>query len=153
MASTNSGGGIGTSINSQITEITTALLGEPKAQVCMPAGKLFIQRKETDMKNINSQDFVDLKARTNEEISRALDKLADQVWYNRHLNLESEIEQCIKTVDPKIWKQALRAAEKVRANYPDSELGPFTDFEWGMLNGKLSALRWILGEDWDVLDT
>jgi hypothetical protein len=26
-------------------------------------------------------------------------------------------------------------------------------FEWGMINGKLSALRWVLGEDWDELYT
>jgi hypothetical protein len=27
------------------------------------------------------------------------------------------------------------------------------DFDWGMWNGKLSALRWVLGSDWDFLDT
>jgi hypothetical protein len=32
--------------------------------------------------------------------------------------------------------------------------GPWTDFEIlsdGMMNGKLSALRWALGDEWDML--
>ncbi len=27
------------------------------------------------------------------------------------------------------------------------------DFEWGVLNGKLKTLRWVLGEDWGNLDS
>lgn len=34
-----------------------------------------------------------------------------------------------------------------------TELGPWSDFEWGMVNGKLSAIRWGLGDEWDMLDT
>jgi hypothetical protein len=32
-------------------------------------------------------------------------------------------------------------------------LGPWDNFEWGMLNGKLSAVRWVSGDDWDMLNT
>jgi len=37
--------------------------------------------------------------------------------------------------------------------YGRDALGPYPTFDWGMMNGKLSALRWALGEDWDMLDT
>jgi hypothetical protein len=33
-----------------------------------------------------------------------------------------------------------------------SEKG-YSKFEWGMINGKLSALRWVFGEDRDELYT
>ena len=105
------------------------------------------------MKTTITNDFVDFDTRAKEEISHALDKLIDQVWYNRHLNLKINLERGVETVDPKIWEGALQAAEKVSAKYPASDLGPWTDFEWGMINGKLSAIRWVLGDDWDDLDT
>jgi hypothetical protein len=35
---------------------------------------------------------------------------------------------------------------KIRNYYKDN-------FGWGMLNGKLSALRWVMGDEWDMLDT
>lgn len=52
-----------------------------------------------------------------------------------------------------IWNGALKAARATKKQLGKESVGPWTDFEWGMLNGKLSALRWMLGEDWDMLDT
>lgn len=103
------------------------------------------------------------------EITDAIDLLFHQVWYNRHWNLRHKIEiGDIKIVDhhdysdgnyrsdiitKDIWEGALRAAEKTEEEYGIDNLGPWDDFEWGMINGKLSALRWVLGDEWDMLDT
>ena len=51
------------------------------------------------------------------------------------------------------WEGALRAARRTEEEVGRDQLGPWSDFEWGILNGKLSALRWVLGEEWDMLDT
>lgn len=50
-------------------------------------------------------------------------------------------------------EEAKRAAEAIGLELGEEKLGPYTDFEWGELNGKLSALRWVLGEEWDSLHT
>ena len=52
-----------------------------------------------------------------------------------------------------IWRDALKSAKKIEDKYGLENLGPWDDFEWGMINGKLSALRWLTGFEWDMLDT
>ncbi|MEY8522122.1 hypothetical protein AALA90_03745 [Lachnospiraceae bacterium 38-10] len=47
----------------------------------------------------------------------------------------------------------MESARKVIEKYGEENLGPYSDFKWGMLNGKLSALRWVLGCEWDMMDT
>lgn len=98
------------------------------------------------------------------EILESMDELTDKIWYNRHCNRAYGIETGEIKLIPDgterydndvihegIWAGALAAAKKVEEKYEDT--GPWDDFEWGMLNGKLSALRWVLGEEWDNLDT
>jgi hypothetical protein len=98
------------------------------------------------------------------EILEAMDELTDKIWYNRHCNRAHWIEKGKIKIIPdgtdrydndvihqSIWEGAVAATEAIKAKYEDT--GPWDDFEWGMLNGKLSALRWVLGDDWDNLDT
>ncbi|HSY47749.1 MAG TPA: PIN domain-containing protein [Thermoanaerobaculia bacterium] len=103
------------------------------------------------------------------EILEAEDLLFHQVWYNRHWSLRIGIEEGkIKIVDKEtfprppgaprtiqrdVWRGALKAARSVERRYGKKKLGPWDDFEWGMINGKLSALRWAMGDEWDMLDT
>ena len=104
------------------------------------------------------------------EIVEAEHLLFRQVWYNRHLNFMYEIETGKVKVVKEVGKtkkgyyrqdqitqgtldSALAAGERTRREVGEENLGPWTDFEWGMLNGKLSALRWVTGSEWDFLDT
>lgn len=43
------------------------------------------------------------------------------------------------------FEGAIKSAKQVKETYED--VGPWNDFEWGMINGKLSALRWVLGDE------
>lgn len=98
------------------------------------------------------------------EILDAMDELVDKVWYNRHQNRMWGIENGEIEVVPEgterygnnvihedILKGAMKCARRVEDSYDN--VGPWSDFEWGMINGKLSALRWVLGDEWDMLDT
>jgi hypothetical protein len=103
------------------------------------------------------------------EILKAEELLFNQVWYNRHWNRRIRVQEgriklveeetyprpsgARQTIHRDVWEGALKAARRVELQYGKKNLGPWTDFEWGMINGKLSALRWALGDEWDMLDT
>jgi hypothetical protein len=48
---------------------------------------------------------------------------------------------------PKTFKIGKEAAQKVLKKYGKGIAGPHSDFDWGFLQGKLSAIRWVLGEE------
>lgn len=108
-----------------------------------------------------------LQPRSFSEIIEAENELIEKLWYNRHqLRLQSIESGNVKIVDREeydniyssstivkdIWEGALQSAKKVELKYGIENLY-FDDYEWGMLNGKLSALRWATGDEWDNLDT
>ena len=91
--------------------------------------------------------------RHTDEILEALELLWDQIWYNHHKCRMHRVETGEVEEKPEIVKMAKAAAKRVEQRRGKRNLGPWDDFEWGMLNGKMSALRWILGDEWDFLDT
>jgi hypothetical protein len=129
------------------------------------------------LRRVRPQEFADLMIeeewhedpRRLAEIADTIDELTDKVWYSRHQLLRESVEsgrspivhkeafpvkhQTRRPIQRDIWEGALKAAAKVEKKYGLDNLGPWDDFEWGMINGKLSALRWVLGDEWDMLDT
>lgn len=116
------------------------------------------------MKDIEFEENYMEETRGLQEILFSMDELVDKVWYNRHCSRSYQIESGEIRIVPKgtkefgnnvihedIWENALKSAKRVEEKYED--IGPWSDFEWGMINGKLSALRWVLGEEWDELYT
>lgn len=105
------------------------------------------------------------------ELLKAEDLLFHQVWYNRKMVMRERIEDGKLRIVTKdewdkagpghhygmvvdtIWAGSLRAQRRTEKEYGKENLGPWTDFEWGMINGKLSAIRWMLGDEWGMLDT
>ena len=115
------------------------------------------------------QEWVE-EPRSLSEMLDAMDRLTTQVWYNRHKNLawkiakgkhkivnreewETEKLSGQAHIIDDIWAGALKSAKKAERQLGQGNYGPWSDFEWGMINGKLSALRWALGDEWDQLDT
>jgi hypothetical protein len=114
---------------------------------------------------LDELDFRD-EPRHLDEIKPVVDKLWDQISYNRHLKRlfgsEFKAGESVESVTPERYSEIERhvlemadpATRQLEAKWGSESSGPWDDFEWGIMNGKMSALNWVLGSDWESsLDT
>ncbi len=97
-----------------------------------------------------------LLRRNDKDILKAYDEFWDKVWWNRHqvwLERINRGEEPLTKEQEPVLERAKKAAKQIEGKYGKKNLG-WNDFEWGVLSGRMSALAWVMGAEWDEsLDT
>jgi hypothetical protein len=108
-----------------------------------------------EIEELFGETYFEEEPRRLDEIVVAERELFDRIWYHRSLQHEYRLEDAGDDAElERLLAIAGPGRRRVEGLYTEpGQLGPYTDFELGMLNGKLSALRWVLGSEWDFLDT
>ncbi|MFH0517239.1 PIN domain-containing protein [Streptomyces sp. M41] len=99
-------------------------------------------------------ELVQAETRPLAEILKAENEYFEKVWYVRKLILRENIEDGRhEPLSVELEGQMNAAMRDIEQRYSEDDIGPWDDWGWGFVHGKLSALRWVLGEEWDFLDT
>ncbi|MEU3344230.1 restriction endonuclease [Streptomyces sp. NPDC006700] len=103
--------------------------------------------------------YVDARARTEAEIVAAEEYRTNRLWYYRKEVLLHNIEigqrEPLEPHIDRMMREAMRQTERQYADDPDFVIPEGEHEMWNLayLQGELSALRWVLGDDWNNGDS
>lgn len=132
-------------------------LSEPRVLAGPNGGRVGFDKDRRLMEWLPSEDhdgevFSMILRRSDDEVHEACAEFLDKVWWNRHQIWLEKIARGEESSDHPSYAKACETAERIEEKYGIDNLG-WDDFEWGIVNGKLSALLWVLGEDMVMLGT
>jgi len=106
------------------------------------------------LEEVEEVESLQTEPRSLAEILEAEQEYFDKIWYVRKLITKEKI--AAGETEPLSEDLAAKVDEgmrEVEQRYGAENVGPWDDWNWGFVHGKLSALRWVLGDEWDFLDT
>lgn len=117
---------------------------------------------------LGEESLKKIKVRSVAELTKAREDYLKSAWLERHCEARELVKQGRLRITADAdsdedadngelpvarWQEAIRIGDRLREQLPPEVIGQPTSFEWGIVCGKLSALRWVLGDDWDNLTT
>ena len=93
--------------------------------------------------------------RKKKEIDEYMNEAFDIVWLVRTISLleEGRLDDTPSDIINEAQKQVARICENLDINSEEELFTRFSDWEYGYWSGILAALRWVTGEEKDMLDT
>jgi pyrimidine deaminase RibD-like protein len=143
-------------------ERSTRQNADPASNEVGPNGHRVVYNERGDKIELVPEDdapggVMELLLRRNDQsIVDTYNELWNKVWWNRHQvrhDRNGEDGCPVPGQDDREDLIGCEAARRIEHEYGRANLG-WDDFEWGLLSGRMSALSWVLGSEWnESLDT
>ncbi len=87
--------------------------------------------------------------RNDNDILAEYNELWDKVWYIRKIIMFEQMDgKPYRSKKRPGYEQTLEAMKEIEDKYGKENLG-WDDVEWGIIQGKMAALAWVMGSEWE----